>query len=170
MKHFGKKVKLDGYTFDSRKEAGFYERYIKNSGYRYDVHKSFRILNTFQVGGSNIRGASYAPDFVVYDEDGSIYHVYDVKTSIDVNGTDAAAKLRFKLFMLHYNHPVEVVVPRVHDFKMTILGLTDHDLLDRHVKRDRNGREKKHPSGSYQYAYYNVYKNIDYDITRIVGC
>ena len=27
MKHYGKKVKLDGYTFDSQKEASFYAAY-----------------------------------------------------------------------------------------------------------------------------------------------
>lgn len=31
--HFGKKVVLDGFKFDSLKEATFYQRYIKPSGY-----------------------------------------------------------------------------------------------------------------------------------------
>ena len=29
MKHYGRKVKLDGYTFDSQKEASFYAAYTR---------------------------------------------------------------------------------------------------------------------------------------------
>lgn len=41
MKHYGRKVKLDGYTFDSVKEASFYAAYIKNSGKEYAVHPQY---------------------------------------------------------------------------------------------------------------------------------
>ena len=39
--HFGRKVELDGYVFDSQKEADFYQRFIKNSGYQFEVHPRF---------------------------------------------------------------------------------------------------------------------------------
>ncbi|RHW45280.1 hypothetical protein DS832_07865 [Bombilactobacillus bombi] len=37
---------------------------------------------------------------------------------------DAAANIRFRLFAARYNHPVEVVVVRKHDFKMKVLSTT----------------------------------------------
>ena len=40
MNHFGKKVEVDGYKFDSEKEANFYLRFVKTCGKRYEVHKS----------------------------------------------------------------------------------------------------------------------------------
>ena len=43
MKHYGRKVKLDGYTFDSVKEASFYAAYIKNSGKEYAVHPQYEL-------------------------------------------------------------------------------------------------------------------------------
>lgn len=122
--HFGTKVKCsDGYTFDSKKEHEFYHRYIKNCGYKFDVHPKITFLPKFAVGGSNMKGMGYTPDFIIY-EMGKMKHVYDVKTSVDPRGTETAAKNRFKRFAFENNMPVEVVVPRAHDFKMTILGLT----------------------------------------------
>lgn len=122
--HFGKKVKLDGYTFDSVKEAQFYERFIKDCGYRYEIHPNFTLHDKFTVGGINMRGLTYKPDFVVYEQSGDLKHVYDVKNSFGIYGVDAAANIRFRLFAARYNHPVEVVVVRKHDFKMKVLSTT----------------------------------------------
>lgn len=122
--HFGKKVDCsDGYKFDSEKEHQFYHSYIKHCGYKFEVHPTFKLLYKFEVGGSNMGGTTYTPDFIVYDL-GEMKHVYDVKTSVSPKGTENAAKNKFKRFAFQNNMPVEVVVPRAHDFKMTILGLT----------------------------------------------
>ncbi len=96
MEHFGKKVKLDGYTFDSQKEAQFYQRFIKDCGHRYKVHPSYPLLDKCLVGGYDMKAHGYRPDFVVYDCD-EVAHVYDVKTSLDNRAVDASAKLRFAI-------------------------------------------------------------------------
>lgn len=124
---FGEKVKLDGYTFDSQKEAAFYKRFIKDSGYKFDVHKSFRLHPIIEMCGGmlRLRSSNYTPDFVLYNEDGSIAHVVDVKNSFNTTyAIDAAASLRFKMFAYKYKTPVEVVVPRVKSFRVKVLGGT----------------------------------------------
>ena len=100
MKHFNKWIVIDGYKFPSEKEANFYLRFIKTCGKRYEVHKSFELIGKFSVGGYKQRSITYAPDFVVYDADGRIEHVYDVKSGINQRAVDKAAKIRFKLFSL----------------------------------------------------------------------
>ena len=45
MKHFGKKVEVDGYKLDSEKEANFYLRFVKTCGKRFEVHKSFELIS-----------------------------------------------------------------------------------------------------------------------------
>ncbi|WP_276859004.1 DUF1064 domain-containing protein [Limosilactobacillus ingluviei] len=170
MQHFANKVEFDGFKFDSEKEKHFYDRFIKPSGKRVDVHPSYPVQDIFRLGGYKVRGINYAPDFVVYDERGEIAHVYDVKTSVDSAGVDSAALLRFKLFERRYGKPVEVVVPRANDFKMTMFGFTTpHHILDKHAKRDRQGRLKQTKNGNYVYRYYNVYNDINYRIEDLVG-
>lgn len=142
--HFGKKVDCsDGYRFDSEKEHQFYHNYIRESGFKFEVHPTFKLLRLFPVGGMNMGGTTYTPDFIVYDL-GEMKHVYDVKTSVSPKGTENAAKNKFKRFAFENNMPVEVVVPRTHDFKMTILGLT----------------KKFEPQ---------IFTNVDYDIHDYIG-
>lgn len=160
MNHFGKKVPYNGYKFDSIKERDFFIRFIENSGKRYEIHRSYKVITKFPIGGYNQRGITYAPDFVVYGNDGSIQHVYDVKSGINQRAVDTAAKLRFKLFSLKTGLPVEVVVPRKHDFKMKLYGFTT-SFQEPHVRKKRNGKIVT--------EYYNVYKNTDYDVFNLIG-
>lgn len=124
------------------------------------MHKRYQLVTKFPVGGFNQRGITYAPDFVVYASDGSIEHVYDVKSGINQHAVDTAAKLRFKLFALKTGIPVEVVVPRKHDFKMKLFGFTTN-FQDEHVRINRKGKKIS--------DYYNVYKNTDYDVRELIG-
>ncbi|WEV56145.1 DUF1064 domain-containing protein [Ligilactobacillus acidipiscis] len=75
MKHFARKVEYHGYKFDSIKERDFFERFIEKSGYRYEVHPHYTLRGTTPVKGIKIRGIAYTPDFVIYDDNGSIGHV-----------------------------------------------------------------------------------------------
>lgn len=168
MKQFAKKVKVDGYTFDSAKEAQFYQQFIKSSGYKYEVHPSYTLTDSFPLGGYRQRKTTYAPDFVVFDE-GEIKHVYDVKTSLSPEAITGSAKLRFKWFQLKYRIPIEIVVPRKHDFKMVLYGFTTPHMLDGHAKYDRHGDLKLTKDGKPKFDRYNVYKSVDYDIRDIVG-
>lgn len=123
-KSFAKKVKLDGYTFDSMKEAKFYEDYIRDSGYSFTVHEKFQLIDKYKIGNYNMRGVTYSPDFVIRNQCGEIIHVYDVKTGYTSYAITTGVSLRFKMFTLKYGVPVEVVVVRTHDFKTKIVGLT----------------------------------------------
>ena len=123
--HFAKKVELDGYRFDSQKEATFYQRYVKPSGYKFDCQKNFVLLDKFEgLGVVNLKSTVYRADFVIYNEDGSLKHVYDVKNGFSNYAIDNRAKLKFAMFARLYGMPVEVVVIRAHDFKATITGST----------------------------------------------
>lgn len=163
--YFGHKVHYKDWTFDSEKECDFFIRFIEHSGKRFEVHKRYHLVTKFPVGGRNHRGMSYSPDFVIYGRDGSVEHVYDVKSGINQRAVDKAANLRFTIFSLKTGLPVEVVVPRKHDFKMKLFGYTT-DFQDEHtrIKRKKNGHKERITE------YYNVYKNIDYDINDLIGC
>ena len=169
MNHFGKKVHYKDWDFDSEKERDFFIRFIESSGKKFKIHPSYKVVDNFPVGGYNQRGITYAPDFVVFDDEGAIAHVYDVKTGINQRAVDTAAKLRFKLFSLRTGLPVEVVVPRQHDFKMKLFGFTDPRIQEAHARRDRHGNVKRNSKGNLTYDYYNVYKNIDYDVHDLIG-
>ena len=121
----GNKVKLDGYMFDSSKEAYFYTAFVKPSGYDFEVHPRFRLIEcTSLTKVAKLSSMSYTPDFIIKDNSGKWLHVYDVKNSFGIYGIDAAAKLRFKLFAVKYQHPVEAVVVRKYDFKVITQGVT----------------------------------------------
>ena len=169
MKHFNKWVIVDGIRFPSIKEADFYTMFIKPSGKRFEVHKSFELISKFPVGGYKRRSITYAPDFVVYDADGRIEHVYDVKSGINQRAVDTAAKIRFKLFSLKTGLPVEVVVPRKHDFKMKLYGFTTNRIQDPHARYDRHGNMKRKKNGEPMYDYYDVHRSVNYDIRDTIG-
>lgn len=161
MNHTAKKVTVGSFTFDSQKEAKFYENFIQNSGYKYEVHPSYVIKDKVAMGGVNLTRISYAPDFVVFDREGKIKHVYDVKPSINTQfGADTAAKLRFNLFARKYGVPVEVVVPRANDFKMKIYGLTKN-VNTRHERTNRKGKQIV--------EFYDVMRSVDYDVEDFIG-
>ncbi|MEN2360121.1 DUF1064 domain-containing protein [Levilactobacillus brevis] len=119
----GTKVYLDGYTFDSQKEADFYTRFVRNCGLQYTIHPKYVLTPLTELGKVKASQISYKPDFVIY-KDGKIAHVYDVKNSFGVYGIDSSVKLRFKLFLLTQGIPVEAVVVRKHDFKVIAQGIT----------------------------------------------
>ncbi|MDM8331544.1 DUF1064 domain-containing protein [Limosilactobacillus pontis] len=169
MKHFGKTIVIDGIKFPSQKEAVFYLRFIKPSGKKFKAHPRYTVADHVMVGGSYMKKEIYTPDFVVFDESGAIEHVYDVKTGISTRAVDGSARKRFRQFAGRYGMPVEVVVPRKHDFKMKLLGFENPRLQTRHVKRDRHGNIKHTAKGNPQYEYYDVHKNVNYDIHDTIG-
>lgn len=122
----GNKVTIDGYTFDSQKEANFYTKFVKNCGLPFEVHPRFRLteLTPTADGIGKISAIAYSPDFIIKNLDGSWRHVIDIKNSFGVYGIDQSVKLRFRLFALRYGHPVEAVVIRSNDFKVITQGVT----------------------------------------------
>lgn len=136
--YFAKTKYVDGIRFDSIKEANFYLRYVKTCGWRYEIHKNFNLKPATPVKGIKIQGLRYAPDFVIYNEDGSFKHVYDIKTGFTPSAIQSSANMRFKLFAYKYDQPVEVVVPRTHDFKVKVLNVTTgfEPIICRNVNYD----------------------------------
>lgn len=122
--HFGKKVVLDGFKFDSLKEATFYQRYIKPSGYSFTCQQRFTLLDTFTLELIKLRQTAYKSDFVVYDENGELKHVYDVKNGYDEYSIDKKSKIKFSLFARKFKVPVEVVVLRPNHFDSAVIGTT----------------------------------------------
>ena len=123
----GTKVHLDGYTFDSQKEADFYTRFVRDSELQYAIHPKF-VLESLKTLPRNERlkvpQYVYTPDFVVYNPAGRLFHVYDVKNSFGPYGISTDVKNRFKAFTRKYGIPVEAVVVRKHDFKVIAQGIT----------------------------------------------
>lgn len=130
----GNKVRLDGYTFDSQKEADFYTRFVKDSGFRYRVHPTIELaplkVIAMPVKARQIR---YTPDFIIYSKSGKPMHVYDVKNSFGMYGIDSGPKEKFAEFLHKFCILVEAVVIRKHDFKSIAQGVTkkrkDNDPL-----------------------------------------
>lgn len=122
--YFGKKVVIDGLKFDSMKEASFYQLYLKPSGYQFTTQERFTLLETFPLELVKLRQTVYKSDFVVYDKNGSIKHVYDVKNGYTEYAIDQKSKIKFSLFARKYGIPVEVVVMRKNYFNVAILGTT----------------------------------------------
>ncbi|EFU17264.1 hypothetical protein HMPREF9519_01828 [Enterococcus faecalis TX1346] len=120
----GNKVTIDGYIFDSEKEAKFYQRFVKNCGLPFEVHPRFTMHEKCEIPGGNISSIAYSPDFIIKDHDGNWLHVIDIKNSFGAYGIDQSNKLRFRLFAMKYGHPVEAVVIRSNDFKVITQGVT----------------------------------------------
>lgn len=120
----GNKIKSDGHTFDSKKEFDFYDRFVKDCGYDYEVHPRFILRKLTEIDGAKISAIRYTPDFIIYERNGRFKHVYDVKNSFGAYGIDQSNKLRFKLFAEEYGIPVEAVVVRTNDFKVITQGVT----------------------------------------------
>ena len=160
MKHYSKKVKLDGYTFDSQKEASFYAAYIKSCGKKYAVHPQYQLMPIYDAGMVRVGAIYYHPDFVVFGSGKSIEHVYDVKTSVDYKGADPSAQLRFKLFWRKYGVPVEVVTPYRSYFKTRILGTTTK-VQPMHQRIKKNGDVVR--------DYYDIKTSLDYSVQDLLG-
>ena len=118
-------MELDGYRFDSQKEAAFYERYVKPSSYKFECQKNFILMDKYEgLGVVNLKRTAYKADFVIYNKDGSLKHVYDVKNGYTEYAIDQKSKIKFSLFARKYGIPVEVVVMRKNYFNVAILGTT----------------------------------------------
>lgn len=124
MNKRGNKVRVDTFTFDSEKEAKFYQRFVKNCGLDYEVHPRFVLKPLCEIPGGKIGSIVYTPDFIIKDTQGFWKHVIDVKNSFGAYGIDQSNKLRFRLFAMEFGHPVEAVVVRTRDFKVITQGVT----------------------------------------------
>lgn len=119
------KIIIDDIKFDSQAEADFYVRYVKNSGYKYKIHPKYELMDLKEIGHDlKLRRISYSPDFVIYNEDGTIKHVYDNKPDFSIYTITPGIKLRFRLFYEKVGVPVEGTICRKRFFWRKIFGTT----------------------------------------------
>ena len=144
LQHYGNKVEYDGFAFDSTKEFNFYKKFIKDCGYTFKVHEKFDLIEKIKINDKmSIRSLTYKPDFIIFNKDGGIKHVYDVKNGYTSYAIDRGATISFKLFAKKYGIPVEVVVVRTHDFKTKSLGTTKKYEIQYHNDVDYDWRENE---------------------------
>ena len=95
---FAKKVKYDGYTFDSEMECIYYkelkEREAKGEVTDIRVHPSYELLHEFRNDNGKLHKAiTYEPDFVFYD------YVLFKQRYVDVKGMlFPEFELKWKMF------------------------------------------------------------------------
>lgn len=99
-KYNARKMLLDGYSFDSKEEARYYEMLKAQKGqsliYGFDVHPKFDLIPNFIYRGQKRRGIGYEADFSVVHLDGTV-------EVVDVKGMETqAGVLRRKLFEWKY--------------------------------------------------------------------
>ena len=121
--HFSQKVTIDEIEFDSKREAIFYQNFVKGKVARFTYHPKFTIDEQFQLGGRKVKAKTYVPDFLIYDKEGNWAHVIDIKTGFSFKAIDSGTRDKFRMFEKFYNFPVEIVVPSTKTFRVKILGL-----------------------------------------------
>ncbi len=169
MARYNKKVVYKEWKFNNTEECDFFIRFIENSGKKFEVHKEFELLPKFPVGGYNMKGITYTPDFIVYDADGHAEHVYDVRGGFNKQAVDTASKMCFELFTWQEKIPVEVVVPESDSFKTKLYDFTSPRIQKPHARYDRHGHMKCKNNGEPLYDYYDTHKSINYDISDTIG-
>ena len=107
-KYGNRKVKLDGYTFDSKAEARRYGElkmlYQAGEIHKLQVHPRYKLLDPFEVKGVKYRGIVYEADFS-YTENG-------VQVVEDVKGMKTQVfRIKEKLFIKRYGD--------THEFRIT---------------------------------------------------
>lgn len=131
-KYGSKKVELDGYIFDSKIEARYYQqlKWLKehNEILFFRIQPKYLLQEAFQKGNKKYRKIEYIADFEIHHKDGSI-------EVIDVKGMETEAfKVKKKLF--EYKYPQ----------RLSLITFSKIDggwiTLDELSKR-RKGRKKK---------------------------
>lgn len=102
-KYGNKKVQFDGYVFDSIAERDYYLLHRKDK--KMILQVKFVLTETMKFEGKTIRKMTYTPDFVFYNDDGTIKKVVDVKGF----ATDTF-KVKAKVFMAKYNVPLYLAI------------------------------------------------------------
>lgn len=107
-KYGNKKVKIDGYTFDSKAEALFYSelkiRQKTGEILFFRVQPRYRLLDGFEKDGKKHRPIDYIADFEIHHKDGSI-EVVDVKGAPPTQ----VFRIKEKLFNAKYPHKLTLV-------------------------------------------------------------
>lgn len=107
-KYFSKKVLIDGYKFDSKKESEYY-LYLKSElkkGLIYDLElqKEYILQESFKIGTKTRRKITYKADFSYKTTKDDKLHVVDVK-----GFKTEVYRLKKKLFEKRYGIELEEI-------------------------------------------------------------
>ena len=142
-KYKNKKVVVDGYNFDSKAEARYYEK-LRDSGESFsslsdeywEMQKMIPIQPACELKtGEKIQAVRYKADFVKY-KDGQIIKVVDVK-----GYQDAISALKMKMFAKTYGYPV--IFAKYNHRADTFEEMSCFESLRRQNQRAKLRRENK---------------------------
>lgn len=148
-KYKNKKVVVDGYNFDSKAEARYYEK-LRDSGESFSslseeywvMQKMIPIQPACELKtGEKIQAVRYKADFVKY-KDGQIIKVVDVK-----GYQDAISALKMKMFAKTYGYPV--IFAKYNHRVDTFEEMSCFESLRRQNQRAKLRREKKKIKNSF---------------------
>jgi len=105
-KYGNKKVIVDGIQFDSKAEAAYYKKMLKDQEAglvkEFNMQKTYTLLDKFEhpKTGKAVRAIKYIADFEVIYPDGRV-------EVVDIKGFKTPIyRLKEKLFMFRYNIPI----------------------------------------------------------------
>ena len=142
-KYKNKKVVVDGYNFDSKAEARYYEK-LRDSGESFlPLSEEYWVMQKMipiQLAcelktGEKIQAVRYKADFVKY-KNGQIVKVVDVK-----GYQDAISVLKMKMFAKTYGYPV--IFAKYNQKTDLFEEMSCFESLRRQNERARLRREKK---------------------------
>jgi hypothetical protein len=134
-KYGNNKIIVDGITFDSKEEAKYYEylkdRKAKGEILNFELQPKYELLPAFTKHGKKYRPITYAPDFLIYHNDGT-------DELIDVKGMSTQqGELRRKMFDHKYDIKLTWIA---RSLKYSDTGWIDFDQLQK-IRRE-NKRKK----------------------------
>lgn len=148
-KYKNKKVVVDGFNFDSKAEARYYQK-LRDSGESFmPLSEEYWVMQKMipiqpaceLVTGEKIQAVRYKADFVKY-KDGQIVKVVDVK-----GYQDAISVLKMKMFAKTYGYPV--IFAKYNQRTDSFEELSCFESLRRQNQRAKLRREKKKIKNSF---------------------
>lgn len=142
-KYKNKKVVVDGFNFDSKAEARYYQK-LRDSGESFmPLSEEYWVMQKMipiqpaceLVTGEKIQAVRYKADFVKY-KDGQIVKVVDVK-----GYQDALSVLKMKMFAKTYGYPV--IFAKYNQRTDSFEEMSCFDSLKLQNQRAKLRREKK---------------------------
>lgn len=142
-KYKNKKVYVDGYKFDSKAEAAYYEK-LRDEGHSFmplagkyvAMQKFIPIQSAVTLtSGEKVQAVRYKADFVFYDGP-NIVKVVDVK-----GYQDSESQLKMKMFAKEYGYPV--IFAKYNHYQGTFEEMSCFESLYRQNQRAKKRRDKK---------------------------
>lgn len=142
-KYNSQKINVDGYTFDSKDEAKYYEalkeRKAKGEIKNFEMQVKYVLIESFKKDGKTYRPITYTVDFLIYHNDGT-------EENIDVKGmTTQQGEMRIKLFHWKYRDKKLSIVARSIKYGDEYGFIDYYDLKK---IRSKNRKCKEHESSS----------------------